>query len=85
MSKPTRGMNLKKKFVADGVFHAEIHSFLSKALVEAGYAGIEIRKTPVDKTEIRIKAVVPKEVFGVDGRRIKELEELIKKRFGYKD
>ena len=48
-------MNKKKKFVADGVFHAELHNFLSKALTAAGYAGIEVRVTPV-KTEIRIKA-----------------------------
>jgi small subunit ribosomal protein S3e len=48
-------MNKKKKFVADGVFHAELHSFLSKALATAGYAGIEVRVTPI-KTEIRIRA-----------------------------
>ena len=50
-------MNKKKKFVADGVFHAELHSLLSKALEKAGYAGIEVRVTPV-KTEIRIKAAI---------------------------
>jgi len=46
-------MNKKKKFVADGVFHAELHAFLSKALKTAGYAGIQVRVTPV-QTEIRI-------------------------------
>ena len=55
MSKPIRRINKKKKFVADGVFHAELHCFLSKSLVTAGYAGIEIRKTPL-KIEIRLKA-----------------------------
>ena len=39
-------MNKKKKFVADGVFHAELHSFLTKALSTAGYSGIEVRVTP---------------------------------------
>jgi small subunit ribosomal protein S3e len=48
-------MNKKKKFVADGVFHAELHSFLLRALAVAGYAGFEVRVTPV-KTEILIKA-----------------------------
>lgn len=48
-------MNKKKKFVADGVFHAELHAFFGRALAVAGYAGFEVRATPV-KTEILIKA-----------------------------
>mmetsp|Transcript_32858 Transcript_32858/g.29728 ORF Transcript_32858/g.29728 Transcript_32858/m.29728 type:complete len:237 (+) Transcript_32858:92-802(+) len=75
-------MNKKRKFVADGVFHAELHTFLSKALASAGYAGIEIRVTPV-KTEIRIKAAKVPEVLGPDGLRIRELTSLVQKRFGY--
>lgn len=75
-------MNKKRKFVADGVFHAELHTFLSKALASAGYAGIEIRVTPV-KTEIRIKAAKVPEVLGTDGLRIRELTSLVQKRFGY--
>ena len=76
-------MNKKKKIVADGVFNAELHSFLSKALVSAGYAGIEVRTTTA-KTEIRIKATKSVEVLGTDGRKIRELKALICKRFGYK-
>ena len=75
-----RKMNKKKKIVADGVFHAELHSFLSKALVSAGYAGIEVRTTSV-KTEIRIKATKSVEVLGSEGRKIRELKALICKRF----
>mmetsp|Transcript_130879 Transcript_130879/g.184426 ORF Transcript_130879/g.184426 Transcript_130879/m.184426 type:complete len:248 (+) Transcript_130879:79-822(+) len=75
-------MNKKRKFVADGVFHAELHTFLSKALASAGYAGIEIRVTPV-KTEIRIKAAKVPEVLGTDGIKIRELTSLVQKRFGY--
>jgi len=75
-------MNKKKKIVADGVFHAEMHSFLSKALVKAGYSGIEIRTT-VFKTEIRIKATNTGEVLGVNGRKIRELKAFICKRFNY--
>lgn len=41
--------------MADGVLHAELHSFFSRALAVAGYAGFEVRVTPV-KTEILIKA-----------------------------
>jgi len=75
-------INKKKKFVADGVFHAEVHSFLTRALAPAGYAGIEIRVTHV-KTEIRIKAAKISEVLGEDGLRIRELTSLVQKRFGY--
>jgi len=75
-------MNKKKKFVADGVFHAELHTFLTRALAPAGYAGIEIRVTPV-KTEIRIKAAKIPEVLGQDGLKIRELTSLVQKRFGY--
>jgi small subunit ribosomal protein S3e len=75
-------MNKKRKFVADGVFHAELHNFLTRALAPAGYAGIEIRVTPV-KTEIRIKAAKIPEVLGQDGLKIRELTSLVQKRFGY--
>jgi len=75
-------MNKKKKFIADGVFHAELHTFLTRALAAAGYAGIEIRVTPV-KTEIRIKAAKVQEVLGQDGLKIRELTSLVQKRFGY--
>jgi len=75
-------MNKKKKFIADGVFHAELHTFLTRALAAAGYACIEIRVTPV-KTEIRIKAAKVQEVLGQDGLKIRELTSLVQKRFGY--
>jgi len=77
-----RPMNKKKKFVADGVFHAELHTFLTRALASAGYAGIEIRVTPV-KTEIRIKAAKVQDVLGQEGQKIRELTSLVQKRFGY--
>eukprot|EP00331_Platyophrya_macrostoma_P009252 CAMPEP_0176434352 /NCGR_PEP_ID=MMETSP0127-20121128/16624_1 /TAXON_ID=938130 /ORGANISM="Platyophrya macrostoma, Strain WH" /LENGTH=239 /DNA_ID=CAMNT_0017817069 /DNA_START=39 /DNA_END=758 /DNA_ORIENTATION=- len=75
-------INKKKKFVADGVFQAELHQFLSRALAAAGYAGIEIRVTPV-KTEIRIKATKIQEVIGTDGNKIRELTSFVQKRFNY--
>jgi len=75
-SNAPRMMNKKKKFVADGVFHAELHSFLTKALSTAGYAGIEVRVTPI-KTEIRIRATKVQDVMGVDGRKIRELTSLV--------
>ncbi|CAK86461.1 unnamed protein product (macronuclear) [Paramecium tetraurelia] len=81
MSK-ARQMNKKKKFVADGVFQAELHSFLSRALTDAGYAGFVVRTTPV-QTDIEIKAANTAGVTGPEGRKLRELTSLIQKRFGY--
>ena len=48
-------INRKKKFVADGVFQAELHGFFSRALDDCGYSGFELTAT-LPKPEIRIKA-----------------------------
>eukprot|EP00401_Gymnodinium_catenatum_P083207 CAMPEP_0117513982 /NCGR_PEP_ID=MMETSP0784-20121206/29836_1 /TAXON_ID=39447 /ORGANISM="" /LENGTH=55 /DNA_ID=CAMNT_0005309767 /DNA_START=71 /DNA_END=235 /DNA_ORIENTATION=+ len=45
----------KRKFVADGVFYAELNEFLMRTLAEDGYAGVEVRVTPI-RTEIIIRA-----------------------------
>lgn len=44
----------KRKFVADGVFFAEINEFFMRELGEDGYSGCEVRVTPV-RTEIIIR------------------------------
>ena len=74
----------KRKFVADGVFYAEVNEFLSRSLGESGYAGVEVRATPL-RTEIIIRATKTQDVLGEKGRRIRELTSLIQKRFGFKD
>lgn len=85
MSKPVKPINKKKKFVADGVFNAELHAFFSRALVSAGYAGMEVRVKPLG-TEIRILATKVQDVIGENkGRRIRELTSLLQKRFGYEE
>merc|ERR1719169_45735 len=60
------------KFVADGVFFAELNQFLMRTLAEDGYAGVEVRVTPI-RTEIIIRATRTREVLGEKGRRIREL------------
>ncbi|EGR31795.1 hypothetical protein IMG5_102040 [Ichthyophthirius multifiliis] len=82
MEKQVKQINKKKKFVADGVFNAELHCFFSKSLQDAGYAGIEVRRTPM-KIEIRIKATKPQHVIGLEGKKHKELTYFLQKRFGY--
>uniref|UniRef100_A0A8C9AB20 KH type-2 domain-containing protein n=1 Tax=Prolemur simus TaxID=1328070 RepID=A0A8C9AB20_PROSS len=62
----------KRKFVADGIFKAELNEFLTRELAEDGYSGVEVRVTPT-RTEIII----------LKGRRIRELTAVVQKRFGF--
>jgi len=72
----------KRKFVADGVFFAEINEFFMRELGEDGYSGCEVRVTPV-RTEIIIRATRTLNVLGEKGRRIRELTSLVQKRFNF--
>jgi len=72
----------KRKFVADGVFYAELNEFLMRTLSEDGYAGVEVRVTPI-RTEIIIRATRTREVLGEKGRRIRELTAVVQKRYGF--
>lgn len=79
-----RPISKKKKFVADGVFKAELNEFLMRELAEDGYSGVEIRVTPA-RTEIIIMATRTQNVLGEKGRRIRELTSVVQKRFKFQD
>merc|ERR1712166_139636 len=84
----SRQINKKKKFVADGVFHAELHEFLGRFLAEHGYGGMEVRSSEA-KTDITIK-VVPKDASTQKDtkdyqRQHNELASLIQKRYGFEE
>merc|ERR1712230_44191 len=74
----------KRKFVADGVFKAELNEFLMRELAEDGYSGVEVRVTPL-RTEIIILATRTQNVLGNKGQRIRELTSVVQKRFNYPD
>merc|ERR1711863_68696 len=74
----------KRKFVADGVFKAELNEFLTRELAEDGYSGVEVRMAPT-RTEIIIMATRTQNVLGEKGRRIRELTSVVQKRFGFAD
>jgi small subunit ribosomal protein S3e len=76
----TSNISKKRKFVADGLFYAELNEFLQNELGEDGYAGVEVRVTPM-RTEIIIRATRTQMVLGEKGRRIRELTSLVQKRF----
>ncbi|CAJ0629988.1 11287_t:CDS:2 [Entrophospora sp. SA101] len=56
----------KRKFVADGVFFAELNEFFTRELAEEGYSGVEVRVTPA-RTEIIIRATHTQDVLGEKG------------------
>uniref|UniRef100_A0A0W0G3J4 40S ribosomal protein S3 n=1 Tax=Moniliophthora roreri TaxID=221103 RepID=A0A0W0G3J4_MONRR len=72
----------KRKFVADGVFRAELNEFFTRELAEEGYSGCDVRVTHM-RTEIIIRATHTQEVLGEKGRRIRELTALVQKRFKF--
>merc|ERR1719488_9124 len=77
-----KNISKKRKFVADGVFYSELNEFVTRVLGEDGYAGVEVRVTPI-RTEVIIRATRTREVLGEKGRRIRELTSLVQKRFGF--
>lgn len=77
-------MSKKRKFVNDGVFQAELNEFLEHELAAEGYAGVEVRQTPL-RTEIVIRATKTQSVLGEKGRRIRELTSAVQKRFSMAD
>lgn len=77
-------LSTKRKFVADGVFYAELNELLTRELAEDGYAGVEVRTTP-HRTEIIIRATRTQNVLGEKGQRIRELTSVVQKRFDFAD
>eukprot|EP00307_Rebecca_sp_RCC1486_P007612 CAMPEP_0119414350 /NCGR_PEP_ID=MMETSP1335-20130426/6833_1 /TAXON_ID=259385 /ORGANISM="Chrysoculter rhomboideus, Strain RCC1486" /LENGTH=221 /DNA_ID=CAMNT_0007439225 /DNA_START=43 /DNA_END=708 /DNA_ORIENTATION=+ len=78
----TTQQSKKRKFVADGVFYAELNEMLTRELAEDGYSGVEVRVTPM-RTEIIIRATRTQNVLGEKGRRIRELTGLVQKRWQF--
>ena len=79
-----RKLNTKKKFVADGVFNAELNAFLTRVLGQEGYAGIEVRATSVS-TEIRIMLANHSKFMDDGAKTIREINSLVKKRYNFND
>lgn len=82
--KKVKKINIKKKFVADGVFNAELNEFLQKSLGLEGYSGIEIRLTSIS-TEIRIHVANARDLLSGSTRKVKEIKSLIEKRYNFND
>ncbi|KAF2070966.1 hypothetical protein CYY_007716 [Polysphondylium violaceum] len=75
----------KRKFVADGVFHAELNELFTREFnKDEGYSGVELKTSP-GLTEIIIRASKTQSVVGPNARRIQELCSLVQKRFNFKE
>eukprot|EP00760_Papus_ankaliazontas_P039526 PhM_4_TR9618/c0_g1_i2/m.54263/K02985/RP-S3e, RPS3; small subunit ribosomal protein S3e len=72
----------KKKFVADGVFAAELNEFLKRQLAEFGYCGMEHRVTP-QRTDIYIRATKARDVMGEKNVRLRQLTAMVQRRFNF--
>merc|ERR1739847_226374 len=70
----------KHLFVRDGLFRAEVDEFFKRELAEDGYSGVVIRKSKT--CEIIIIATRPSQVLGEKTRRIRELTQIVNKRWG---
>eukprot|EP00826_Nyctotherus_ovalis_P048268 TRINITY_DN5662_c0_g1_i8.p2 TRINITY_DN5662_c0_g1~~TRINITY_DN5662_c0_g1_i8.p2 ORF type:complete len:256 (-),score=76.90 TRINITY_DN5662_c0_g1_i8:89-856(-) len=84
MVKPTKKISIKRRFVSDGVFLAELNQFFSRKIDSCGYTGVEVRVSTTN-TEIRIKATLTKELFEKDKQKVRELTALVRERFNYNE
>ena len=76
-------LSTQKKFVADGVFKAEVNQLLQKSLADFGYSGLEVNFTK-NFTEVRVLVSKFDELMDPtkqSGIKIKELQGLVEQRF----
>ncbi len=72
---------IERKFVKDGLATVFLDKYLAGKLRKAGYAGVDIQKTPL-VTRIIIKVERPGLVIGKKGKSIRELTDEIESKFG---
>lgn len=77
-------MAIEKIFVKEGIKEASIEEFIAKKFEKAGYSHVEISRTPLG-IRIVVYAHKPGLVIGRSGRRISELTEEIKEKFGFEN
>ena len=74
-------MAVEKIFIKEGLKEAQLEEYLRKKFDRAGYSHTEIERTPIG-TRIIVYAYKPGLVIGRSGRRINELAEEIREKFG---
>ena len=72
---------LAKHFIEQGIKLMQINEYLRSELVRAGFAGVDIQKTPLG-VRITLKTSRPGLVIGKGGKRIQEITDVLHDRFG---
>ena len=74
-------MPLAKIFIENGIKLMQINEYLRSELVRAGFAGVDIQKTPLG-VRITLKTSRPGLVIGKGGKRIQEITDVLQDKFG---
>ena len=74
-------MPLSKHFIEQGIKLMQINEYLRSELVRAGFAGVDLQKTPLG-VRITLKTSRPGLVIGKGGKRIQEITDVLEQRFG---
>jgi len=77
-------MAIEKVFVKEGIRESEVESYLAKRFERAGYSHTEIQRTPLG-IRIIVHAHKPGLVIGRSGKRIADITEEIKGKFGFEN
>ncbi|MEM5879376.1 MAG: 30S ribosomal protein S3 [Candidatus Aenigmatarchaeota archaeon] len=77
-------MAIEKVFVKEGIKESEVEAYLAKKFEKAGYSHTEIQRTPLG-TRLIIYAHKPGLVIGRSGRKVDEITEEIRKKFGFEN
>jgi len=70
-----------KAFLQQGLQYMQLHAFLARRLVHAGYVDVQLFRTPIG-TRVVIFADRPAMVIGRRGANVRELQELLQSKFG---
>lgn len=74
-------MSVKEYFIEKNWNRAKLEEYLEEELEEAGYGGMDIRRTPMG-TRVTLHAERPGVVIGRGGKNIQDLTERLSDKFG---
>uniref|UniRef100_A0A7C4BAU6 Small ribosomal subunit protein uS3 n=1 Tax=Ignisphaera aggregans TaxID=334771 RepID=A0A7C4BAU6_9CREN len=74
-------VNIKKYFIEQGIKKVAVDEYLASKFWRAGYAGVDIIKTPLG-TRVIIYALRPGLIIGRKGQTLKTIQTILEKVFG---
>lgn len=73
--------SLVQSFLERGIQYMELNAYLARKLAHAGYVDVQLFRTPIG-TRVLVLAERPAMVIGRKGANIKELQEVLERKFG---